>query len=476
MQHETCNFEIEIFDPKIRGTRKITCDENALKSKKCKFHDKEYLNKNPHTDISDEIYKKIEEACKNNTVLECVGYNIPEINLEGKKFQNAVFFSHANFVGNVIFDHSEFESFVDFSNCSFENEVNFSNVFFDNKVDFSTSQFNNHTYFEASKFRKKADFSSSEFNETSFLATEFDEVDFSNVEFYKGVSFGTAEFKEKTFFTDTIFDEEAKFYGVKFSGEISFSRTIFNKYAHFRKSLFVKPDLTIFDSDLSHVSFLGTDISRIKFGNQVKWNIDSIPTNRFDRFLNKIKKPNNKFIIYDEWLLENNQEPSLQLEDIMDIYRNLRENHDFYLKYEIAGEFFVREMELKRKYRKNKTSSSKETIPKKWYEKFSIYGIYNIISQYGHSIYRPVYISIPILSIFTFLFCIENSSNKEFADSTFQEIFLDAIFRTITSFFPFYSIGKDVNYLDIILRLILLPLSGSFFIALKRKLERKFRH
>jgi hypothetical protein len=33
----------------------------------------------------------------------------------------------------------------------------------------------------------------------------------------------------------------------------------------------------------------------------------------------------------------------------MAIYRNLRENYEYRLRYDEAGEFFIREMELKRK-------------------------------------------------------------------------------------------------------------------------------
>jgi hypothetical protein len=35
----------------------------------------------------------------------------------------------------------------------------------------------------------------------------------------------------------------------------------------------------------------------------------------------------------------------------MAVYRNLRENYEFRLRYDEAGKFFIREMELKRKYR-----------------------------------------------------------------------------------------------------------------------------
>lgn len=476
MQCKICNFKKEVFDPQIKKYREITCNENALESKKCKFHDKEYLNKNSHKEIHNEIYKKIEDACKNKKVLECVGYYIPEINIENIKFEKEVFFSYSHFVGGVIFDHSKFTSFVDFSNCVFKKEANFNNVMFNDNTEFTNSQFMEYAYFEAAKFRKKTDFSSSYFYKTSFLAAEFNEIDFSNTDFQNDVSFTTSEFKKKAYFINTFFNAEVKFTRTKFFEEVSFSLAVFNQQTQFRKTIFINPSQVIFDSDLSHVSFLGTDLTRIKFGNKVKWHINIISSKKITRLFNKIRNRNNKFMIYDEWLLENEQEPLLHLEDVMDIYRNLRENHDFYLKYEIGGEFFVREMELKRKYKKNKTPSSKETVKRKWYEKISLYGIYNIISQYGHSLYRPIYVTIPILIVFTVLFCYDNSLNSDFENSEFQEILGNAIFRSVGSFFPFYSIDKNMDFFDIALRMILLPLSATFFIALKRKLERKFRH
>jgi hypothetical protein len=36
---------------------------------------------------------------------------------------------------------------------------------------------------------------------------------------------------------------------------------------------------------------------------------------------------------------------------VMAVYRNLRENYEFRLKFDEAGKFFIKEMELKRNYR-----------------------------------------------------------------------------------------------------------------------------
>jgi hypothetical protein len=39
------------------------------------------------------------------------------------------------------------------------------------------------------------------------------------------------------------------------------------------------------------------------------------------------------------------------LGSIKAVYRSLRENYEYRMRYDEAGQFFIREMELKRKYR-----------------------------------------------------------------------------------------------------------------------------
>jgi hypothetical protein len=99
--------------------------------------------------------------------------------------------------------------------------------------------------------------------------------------------------------------------------------------------------------DLSKVSFMNTDITRVRFADRAKWG-------KYD-----------KFKVPQEELLEEKAPPSLG--SIMAVYRNLRENYEFRLRYDEAGEFFKKEMELKRKYREEEVVSEKEksTISKK---------------------------------------------------------------------------------------------------------------
>jgi hypothetical protein len=46
------------------------------------------------------------------------------------------------------------------------------------------------------------------------------------------------------------------------------------------------------------------------------------------------------------------------LESVMAVYRNLRENYEYRLRYDEAVKFFTKEMELKRKYRNDGSKSS----------------------------------------------------------------------------------------------------------------------
>jgi hypothetical protein len=50
-------------------------------------------------------------------------------------------------------------------------------------------------------------------------------------------------------------------------------------------------------------------------------------------------------------LYSNNEVKDLNLGSILVVYRNLREYYEYRMRYDEAGEFFIREMEVKRKYR-----------------------------------------------------------------------------------------------------------------------------
>jgi len=66
------------------------------------------------------------------------------------------------------------------------------------------------------------------------------------------------------------------------------------------------------------------------------------------------------------WLVQspfNEKYPEkISLSSVMPIYRNLRENYEFRLKYEEAEKFFIREMEIKRNYSEIPLNSSSNKL------------------------------------------------------------------------------------------------------------------
>lgn len=86
------------------------------------------------------------------------------------------------------------------------------------------------------------------------------------------------------------------------------------------------------------MSFAGSDISKVTFTDKVRWG-----------------KNDDRKIIEEDWI-ENeakkvNETKKISLDLALSVYRSLRENYEFKLKFDEAGKFFIKEMELKRNFR-----------------------------------------------------------------------------------------------------------------------------
>ena len=76
------------------------------------------------------------------------------------------------------------------------------------------------------------------------------------------------------------------------------------------------------------------------------------------------------------------------------------------MRYDEAGQFFIREMELKRKYREvpsKEEENSLEIKENNWFRRnlFSLTGWYYHLSRYGESIWRPTVADIVIVLLST---------------------------------------------------------------------------
>jgi hypothetical protein len=103
--------------------------------------------------------------------------------------------------------------------------------------------------------------------------------------------------------------------------------TKFTGKTYFKYTIFEQPNKVTFDVDdnnnLSNVSFADSDITRIRFGDKIRWGGE-------DGFT----------IIEEEWLkdeAEAKEEWVIKCEDVslelvLSVYRNLRENYEFRLR------------------------------------------------------------------------------------------------------------------------------------------------
>ncbi len=290
------------------------------------------------------------------------------------------------------------------------------------------------------------------------------------------IKFRTTTIKDKLVISECTFNSKSDFSDCHFLGESTFALTSFHadtifQYAHFTNRVryhnvdFKEQQLVIFNGNLSNVSFIGTDISRIKFSGKIIWG------------------NNDLYSILDARELINDPQNS-NLSSVLAVYRNLRENYEFYLMYEEAGQFFVKEMELKRIYFED-SNDGYQTKIKKWRRYFSITNCYNVLSSYGESFKRVSLWSIGLfsLALFYFFICPDiialNKSQPLGAIDYTEKLLNDPLYRleislerTFGSLFQITTGGLT----EYIVRIVSLPILGTMFIVLRRRFERRFRH
>ena len=152
----------------------------------------------------------------------------------------------------------------------------------------------------------------------------------------EGLVVASCTFKGEVDFADSQLGD-AEFGEVFFGGEAVFEGgtrgTVFEKSASFRHTKFGKEEQVRFGRSLSNVSFLATNMTRIRFHSDTVWNDDGDP-----------------YAILDERRLADNPSTS-SLSDTLAVYRCLRECYEYWLMYGEAGRFYAREMDMRRRYK-----------------------------------------------------------------------------------------------------------------------------
>jgi uncharacterized protein YjbI with pentapeptide repeats len=410
-------------------------------------------------------------------------------------FSDFADFSDTFFDKNVYFIKSHFNREANFSNCifgekaltnfshsTFDRDANFSNAEFKYRVDFSSAHFINSS-FSFTKFQE-ARFASTKFDkEPIFLGADFNKVKFLDSKFYSGVDFRMARFQEAYFSTIKDFHGKADFSGAKFNlayfynsifhnsaefyqclfQEVQFSEVEFRDETSFKFASFEKEGKILFDvKDLSKVSFMNSNITGIRFGENVRWGTGE---NEF-KIIDEIKLEELPIGVVQN--AENEVESSTRLSGIATVYRNLRKNYEDSFRYEQADKFFVREMEIKRQYRE-KNVKNRQIIKKNgWLRRnLSLTGQYYWISEYGQNYKRPALLALAIISLPILYSLIQQSFsvgglNSEKIGGTIQ-----------SSLRSIFSITEGRDIVGYFIGIATIPILGALLLAALRK---KFRH
>ncbi len=431
-----------------------------------------------------------------------------QVNFQNIKFQNQVSFSKTKFKKSVNFDRSVFLGNTVFQHVVIEDEINCNYVNFNGSTYFTNTEFIGIANFYCATFHKNADFHDSVFSEIpSFNRTEFmgfanfENIKFNGdidsrllnsrtqnvayVKFNRGANFSRsvfenfanfldAQFLGSSYFHDTKFNGVTHFYHCTFTGEIidfitsdmnsyqtDFSRSYFDakvrfpnngfqNFTKFRDVEFENPNRISFNGNMSKVSFLHTDITRVKFGGKTRWN--------------------NEYKIHEETQIGQKQDENkkVELNDILAIYRQLRDNYEYNLRYEEAGKFFVRESEITRMYEdKQVQNNSESTIVKRSLLKqwFGLKAWYKLFAYYGESFYRPIIFMAGLFGFGILYFTLWDNHN-----------YLNPLLRTINAALPYFGMSENAIWLDYFLKITVLPFLGMLYISLRRKYERKHRY
>ncbi len=395
------------------------CDRNALeKSNYCILHenyrsttyDEDYLNR----EKAKALYEEIKSGVRNFK-----GCIFPEISLTNMNFQN------------INFTDCVFKGAVDFSGSKFKGKTSFENCIFESDALFESCEFVGYTSFEEASFKKYANFIDSIF----YSKINFESVYFSDVTFYN------AEFNENVSFSNSIFTGFVRFEG-------SSNNLVFYSEAEFDDISFRLPnEVEFINLDLSRASFFNTNIEDVRFAD-VKWATAG--------------KLFRRKAIYNELLID--QKVYRDYELVADIYRRLRASYEKRLQYQYASDFYIGEMEIKRK-----NCKFKNRILKFITQNLSFIALYKYFSLYGENYYLPIiWIFLTILLfgyLFSHLFKLQSLDPYALSALTFFQMIPSSVMKKLAS-------NMTLSVVFLIERLLGILFTALFVLALRRRFKK----
>lgn len=349
------------------------CDQPSLESSAeglCLFH--EPVGGKDDDRCTREFIKRVDDGEH-----DFEGYQLADADLSGKVFHSDMIFRRAVFTGRTSFREAVFTEFAFFQGAEFRGEV-----------DMGSARFSNDVSFEGAAFRGDAGFEDASFDKSSYWVkaafgadTSFKEASFGEEARFEEVRLGTSTtFDHAKFFGDVHFDDlrvaGTVYYGfcefLKYTffmeaqcqGEADFSFAEFMNYADFTRSRWKEMNMTdvIFerrgcfdgaviesgtfeDAELRHVTFRDVDLANVfttgasleeAYMSQARWGTPA-------------RGPLGKKLVVREETVANEAGSREALIRAEAAHRNLKESYKNEGDYGTAGEFFIREMSLRRR-------------------------------------------------------------------------------------------------------------------------------
>ncbi|MDA0525005.1 pentapeptide repeat-containing protein [Methanococcoides alaskense] len=268
------------------------------------------------------------------------------------------------FLIDVDFSYAEFSGDVNFIMAKFSRNAKFLGAEFSGNANFFGAEFLGDTEFTGTKFLGDTEFTGADlYRNVKFLGAKFlGDANFSMAKFLGDTEFIRAKFSGDTEFTGTKFLGDVQFFWTKFLGNANFFMAelygdanffMAELYGRFNfipnnsklinfKNTFFSENARIL-ANLSQCNFNRSNIEVVDLTDST-WNNDEIKDSRLQ------SRIYNYFFNSSITIREASQEETaFEWKTLEGIYRRLKQSYQKSGNYEISGEFYIQEMECKRK-------------------------------------------------------------------------------------------------------------------------------
>ena len=458
-----CSYTWEEWDIEKHENVTKCCQKETWKGSDefCIFHDP-----SPEKDV--DLFKEmLEEQIQSEAVRHnFIGYHFPEkwdfsrkefridadfrgatfqdAHFEGATFQDALFweatfqgnafFLGAIFQGNALFEGATFQGNALFEGATFQDAFFWGAIFQGNAhfeeatlqdAHFGRATFQDALFWEATfqgtALFWEATFQDAHLREATFQGTahfgratlqdaHFGRATLQDADFWEA-TFQDANFREATFqgntdFREATFQGNADFGGATFQGNANFGGATFQKKVELTPKNNTKINLRY--SEFLFRGQVTADLIKCLFHRSIIENV---------AFIDCIWP--RKYVIYEEEH-KNDKEINLSFAQLETIYRDLKQNMQDHGDYIRAGEFYYREMEMRRK------GASKR-------ERFWL-SLYKAIAGYGERSQNTAAVSASIVFLFAFLYGASDCLHYSIENPCLQQKVIDVIYFSFVTF------------------------------------------